>query len=193
MLISTQKLNSELQTFEAAVISDGTTVDSDTPAEPLTTNYRKRIRNVLSWQQFPVKVCFVHNDQYTVRRHDAAIAGFQAWVDSTDRYVQFTEVSDPAASQVLVEFDGTSNDGLTKLRFRGHAIRSAEVHVGANAESLPDVTAVAAHEFGHALGLDGHSDSRMDLMYPVHYMGTRPRISSRDLNTLAQAYPELGL
>jgi len=76
MLISTQKLNSELQTFEAAVISDGTTVDSDTPAEPLTTNYRKRIRNVLSWQQFPVKVCFVHNEQYTGRRHDAAIAGF---------------------------------------------------------------------------------------------------------------------
>ena len=54
-----------------------------------------------------------------------------------------------------------------------------------------DIACIAAHEFGHALGLDGHSDRSADLMYPVHRMGSRLLITARDLRTLATVYPEL--
>jgi predicted Zn-dependent protease len=53
-----------------------------------------------------------------------------------------------------------------------------------------DISAIAAHEFGHALGIDGHSADSRDLMHPIHNMGAPCRITSRDLNTLLWLYRE---
>jgi predicted Zn-dependent protease len=65
-----------------------------------------------------------------------------------------------------------------------------------------DLQSVAAHEFGHALGIDGHSDDPGDLMYPVEIRMIGPdgnpvpapvhSVTLRDLNTLALCYPQLG-
>ncbi len=46
-----------------------------------------------------------------------------------------------------------------------------------------------AHEFGHALGIAGQSDDRLDLMYPfAHYPAV---VTNRDVNTLKIAYPNV--
>lgn len=62
-----------------------------------------------------------------------------------------------------------------------------------------DLQATAAHEFGHALGIDGHSDDPADIMYPtLHHtllVGGLPppthAITPRDLQTLKACYPLL--
>ena len=51
-----------------------------------------------------------------------------------------------------------------------------------------DLEAAAAHEFGHALGIEGHSKDPADLMYFQHTVGQPWTITARDLNTMKMAY-----
>lgn len=65
-------------------------------------------------------------------------------------------------------------------------------------QGLAQVTAVARHELGHALGLWGHSDNIRDLMFGGNHAdkyGSRrilnvPIIKPRDLNTLKRVYEQ---
>lgn len=72
----------------------------------------------------------------------------------------------------------------------------------ATGEATPgDIVSTAAHEFGHALGIQGHSDDPDDLMYPSEtrfYSADGERlpapdrpVTARDLNTLRACYPLL--
>jgi predicted Zn-dependent protease len=67
---------------------------------------------------------------------------------------------------------------------------------------LPDeLRSVAAHEFGHALGIQGHSDDAADLMFPAapryysalnqHLPSPVRPVTTRDLNTIKLCYPRL--
>ena len=47
--------------------------------------------------------------------------------------------------------------------------------------------AAARHEFGHALGIWGHSPEKTDVMY-YSQVAEPPPISSRDINTLKRIY-----
>lgn len=67
-----------------------------------------------------------------------------------------------------------------------------------NSNSTPDTTSdsdgttqtIAAHEFGHALGIGPHSNDGNDLMYYLlHNNGTIAElVTTRDLNTLKSIY-----
>jgi hypothetical protein len=77
--------------------------------------------------------------------------------------------------------------GQTDIQFAvpQQDIAHAEIQIN---EGLSDdqLTQVVAHEAGHALGIQGHSDDKRDLMYA--YAHVPAVISDRDANTMTAAY-----
>lgn len=155
-------------------------------------NYAARMDRRVSWKSFPLRVYFVQDDNYSERREQAALRGFDRWVEATEGFVEFEVTEESSQANITVRFDPATNNGLTSTVFREGRIRKANIAVGVKQTSTNDLECIAAHEFGHALGLSGHSDDDHDLMYPVHWSGAPGHITERDLNTLAVVYPALG-
>ena len=158
----------------------------------VVSNYAARLKNFpLAWAQFPVRVYFERDARYSARREQWARSGFDQWVTATNGFVRYQVCDSPEQAQIVVSFDLTSNNGYTRTRFNGTDLESADISIGAKRGAGSDIACIAAHEFGHSLGIDGHSENRRDLMYPTHQMGSAWRITARDLNTLSALYPSL--
>jgi hypothetical protein len=156
-----------------------------------TPNYVGKLSHQIAWRKFPVSVYFIRDDHYSQSREQFAKHGFNRWVIVTDGIIDFVVTDDPDDADLTVRFDPKTDNGYTLTRFRDGRISRADITIGVRQGAQYDVEAVAAHEFGHAMGIDGHSDNKRDLMYPVHWSGTPSRITERDLNTLAARYPFL--
>ncbi len=151
-------------------------------------DYYDLLNNHITWTKLPVTVSFVHDEEYSEARKRAACAGMDRWQEATGGFVEYKIVDNPNRAQITVRFDPTSDDGHTTTSFTRARIVHARILMGVASSSLRDLQCTAAHEFGHALGLSGHSSSSQDLMYPAHIMGRSWRITRRDLNTLATLY-----
>jgi predicted Zn-dependent protease len=161
------------------------------PSSPPVPNYVSKLDHKVSWSTFPLKVHFKRDPEYTAERELQAIAGFRQWETASRGLIQLAVVELPSAADVVVQFDPESSNGATTNTFsRGQMVR-ADIKLGVQRGRRSDLECVAAHEFGHALGITGHSDDRKDLMYPYHWMGKGCGISRRDLNTLAARYPAI--
>jgi predicted Zn-dependent protease len=154
-------------------------------------DYAGRLRHHMAWATFPLRVYFVRDANYSQTREEAALDGFDQWEEATNGVVRYERVSSASRAQITVRFNPRTNDGYTMTQFRRSRLRQAKISIGVRRGAYDDILCIAAHEFGHALGIDGHSDDRRDLMYPVHWAGTRCRITPRDLNTLMSIYPSL--
>ena len=119
---------------------------------------------------------------------------------ATNNGIAIQVTSDPVQTDVTVHFGSlagspTANDVLgleTSTLFADNTIKSADVLLNtwpamndANIESFRET---AAHEFGHALGINGHSDTGLDVMYSAHILTAGKGLSVRDVNTLRTAY-----
>jgi len=99
--------------------------------------------------------------------------------------------SSSGAANVTVSFNPSTPNGQTIMRFSGSTMTDADMSLGVQDQADADLECLSAHEFGHALGLDGHSPNRVDLMYPIHYIGTSQPITADDLNTMKTCYASL--
>ena len=160
-------------------------------ADTFTPNYVLKLSHFLTWGSVPVRVFFVQDANYSSPRHALAIAGFDTWVTATGSTINYTEVSVRANADITVAFDPTTQNGLTQLSFNGLSMSLAEISIGVKNQADIDLQCIAAHEFGHSLGIDGHSDISGDLMYPIHFAGLACPISTRDLNTMKTGYCHL--
>ncbi len=136
-------------------------------------------------------------------RTEAVQAGFDQWVHASRGFVQYQVVTKPIQAEIVVTFlpDGSvpnqgGSCGHTTMTFLTLTLKSANVLLATTGVTPTDLQAIAAHEFGHALGIDGHSDDPDDLMYAVLTHSPDGELSLpahsvtvRDLNTLKVCYP----
>jgi hypothetical protein len=155
-------------------------------------NYLPDLKSVTHWAAFPVKVYFEPGLDYTPARQALAESGIAQWNDRTGGLVRYTVTADAAQAQVVIHFvdklEGTLI-GWTNWSFddRG-AIQHADTKIVVTGLSDVDVRWVAAHEFGHALGLDGHSKQAQDVMFASHALGNSWDLTTRDENTVKTNY-----
>lgn len=160
------------------------------------------MRRLLHWEHFPLHIYFTPGDLTTKERTDAAQAGFDQWVHATKNFVHYQVVTKPALAEVTVTFlphesvpDQGGSCGHTSMAFLTLTLNSASILLATTDVTPADLQATAAHEFGHALGIDGHSDDPADLMYVVLTRSAADlpipssAITVRDLNTLKVCYP----
>lgn len=161
-------------------------------------NYADVLRPFTRWAHFPISVAISHDRNWSPARQQATLAGLDAWQTATHGRISYRLLDDPAKAQVVVRFDPTRSDGLTRTDSVNGQIMQATIVLGTRMPEntqgeMPDddLSCESAHEYAHSLGINGHSNERGDLMYSSHTIGQPWSIGERDLNTLWTDYPGL--
>lgn len=181
-------------------------------APSFTPNYANGpdINGLFQWRRFPLRVFFYTDDAYTPDRERDTRAGFDQWARGTSGVLGYRVVNDARQADVTVRFipneyvpnepDTVGRTEVSILNKRRLVKGRMVLAVGRIAPD--DLPGLAAHEWGHALGIQGHSDDANDLMYAVTMRYVRPdgsyvpgqrarRVTRRDLNTIKTVYKAL--
>lgn len=178
----------------SSAIPAPTATATPTPSGDFTPNYVSSIENRLRWASYPINVYFVPNSELTDARRNIAIAGFNEWVSATGNRVPYRIVTDASQADISVtfsSFNGGPGDelGVSIITFEQstNLIIEVAMNIGITGDSREDIQ-TAAHEYGHSIGIAGHSPNQADLMFPVGNSAGCSCITTADLNTLFAIY-----
>ena len=158
------------------------------------------------WDHLPLTVYLTPGVSSSAARVQAVRAGLDEWAAASNGVLDYRVVDRAASADVTIRFlpgayvpPNRDEVGRTETLARGRVLHHADTVLATSGVTLPELTEHAAHEWGHVLGIHGHSDSPDDLMYSVSvhtvYIGQDPppettrTVSRRDLKTIARAYP----
>ncbi len=156
-------------------------------------NYAREVQKLLRWEQFPVSVYFERDAHYSPVWQTIALQGFDQWIEVFNPHIRYVVVDDPAQAQITVRFNPANADGRVDFEYypSSGVLTKAEMTIGVRGNNTTDIRSVAAHEFGHALGISGHSTDPADMMYPTYVSNVPLQLTQRDINTLKTAYCHL--
>ena len=164
--------------------------------------------HVLHWAHFPVRVFLEAHGLGQTEEVPTALAGFDEWGAASHGKICFLRVSDPSKADITVQFvpgrylsATTRAVGETTVYSSDGVLRKASMRLAEGVMLPEELQATAAHEFGHALGIAGHSSDPDDVMYPVETVhfdvleqplpGEARTVTAHDLQILAGGYPGL--
>ena len=167
------------------------------------------MRALLHWERFPLHLFFPATRLASRERKERTLAGFDEWVQATHGGVCYRVVPTESQADLVVTFTShaltaglSTVGGRTTTTCAGTVLKKVAIEIVEKDDDPDGFQAICAHEFGHALGLDGHSDDPDDMMYPVVtytlftirndeiVLPTPARtVTRRDVNTLRLAYP----
>ncbi len=159
-----------------------------------TGSYADRLSVQTKWYKMPVKV-WIQPGPYKQTAQNA----FYEWQTKSSYLVSFTTVNNPKQAQIKVYFvDKIQNPlsdhnlGLTKLKYIANMNINADIQIlqktdSNNPRSNKQIYPVVLHEIGHALGINGHSNTNNDIMYENNFTNDT-HLSNRDINTLRAIY-----
>lgn len=130
---------------------------------------------------------------------------FNEWQNTSNGKISWREVSSPQQADIVctwtanakprgpgVEAGETkSTIGVNRLTGQQNIIRaniSVLTSLMGRSFSDTDTYKTCLHEVGHAIGMEGHSNTPSDIMYPVLNSAQTPYLKERDINTIAALY-----
>lgn len=165
--------------------ADGTNPDNGQP------------NRLFHWPSMPVRIYFAAGDLGTDSLRQQALQGLGWWVAGTRGLISYAVVSSAAQAQITVTFQNMGNNGdgaLSTFTYSsgGDMVSASTTFNMSYLSGVASIVPVAAHEFGHALGIDGHSSNPNDVMNPTASVYSLTGLSQRDVNTMLTAYCSAG-
>lgn len=144
----------------------------------------------LRWTNYPVDV-YIQSD------NQAWFDLVQVALDLWTPYIPLNRVGNPNNADIVIErmpnqgvVAGIAKNTDLYLDTDGNLQHKVSITIGENPVAGPlQISAVATHELGHALGLWGHSGDPDDIMF-ASLNSLKSEISDRDLITIKKVYEQ---
>lgn len=161
-----------------------------------SVDYLHELQNIRMWGKMPVKVWIQHSDNNTNLRN-----AFYTWQTALYPTVSFQMVKNRDDANLIVVFEGADRAcgnanavGCSATRIWNNTKKLADAviylnYVTPSGKKVSDAELYSTliHEIGHAIGIDGHSSNKSDIMYPDTSNYNR-RPTRRDVNTVRRIY-----
>lgn len=156
--------------------------------------YVSDMNTIAVWNKKTVNY-WVENGKY----YYTVMEAFREWERETSYAINFRKVNRPEYANIKVYFVDklpTNVLGVTRNR-KGYAngkivLRSSEIRIlektqSGELRSEQQIYPVILHEIGHAIGLEGHSNNKNDILYHTtdYY---KQSLSERDVETIKTIY-----
>lgn len=159
-------------------------------------------QHVCRWDlsKMPLKL-FIDNGNavsgFNPEFREMVVKSTRTWQTALNNKIRFITVTDPAKADIKVgwlqQFEGHKIGENPFTQIKGAIVRSdvnlSTVMPDGRPKTPAELYSVALHEFGHVLGIQGHSPYKEDVMYfSLNNENYNGQLTERDRNTIKMIY-----